>query len=121
MHRENRRLRWAPRVRGLGMALFLSVFALDAFGEGGLLRNVAGFLIHLIPSFIVLAVLIAAWRRALVDARGLSRRCAGRRLVENARRCVGGVDETTDEHSCGAAPQHDSAKVVRAVEPLAAY
>ncbi|OFW03219.1 MAG: hypothetical protein A3H96_19135 [Acidobacteria bacterium RIFCSPLOWO2_02_FULL_67_36] len=70
MHRENRLLRWAPRVLGLGMALFLSVFALDAFGEGGLLRNVAGFLIHLIPSFIVLAVLIAAWRRALVGATG---------------------------------------------------
>jgi len=45
--------------------------------------------------------------------------CAKRGIpVSNSTR---GVDETTDEHSCGAAPQHDSAKVVRAVEPLAAY
>ncbi len=70
MQRANRLLTWAPRVLGVGMALFLSVFALDAFGEGGILRNVAAFLLHLIPSFVVLAVLIAAWRREFVGAAG---------------------------------------------------
>jgi hypothetical protein len=70
MRPTNRVLTWVPRVLGVGMALFLSIFALDAFGEGGILQNVAGFLIHLIPSFIVLAVVMAAWRRELVGATG---------------------------------------------------
>lgn len=52
------------------MALFLSVFALDAFGEGSLLGNALAFLLHLVPSFIVLAVVIAAWHRNLVGATG---------------------------------------------------
>jgi hypothetical protein len=60
----------APHVLGIAIALFLSVFALDAFGEGGALRNALAFLLHLVPSFIVLAVVIAAWRRNLVGATG---------------------------------------------------
>lgn len=72
MQRLNGLLLWAARVLGIGMALFLSIFALDAFGEGGILRNVAAFLIHLVPSFLVLAVVIFAWRREAVGAVGFT-------------------------------------------------
>jgi hypothetical protein len=59
-----RLLLWAPRVLGVALCLFLGLFALDAFQAGEpLWRNVAGFLIHLIPSFLVLALTVVSWRR----------------------------------------------------------
>ncbi|MFP4641241.1 MAG: hypothetical protein ACLFPU_03540 [Dehalococcoidia bacterium] len=45
----------------------MSVFALDVFGEGyGLWETIAAFLIHLVPSLVVVIVLVAAWRREWV-------------------------------------------------------
>ena len=60
---------WAPRIAGVAMGLFLAVFALDAFGPGEpLSRAIPAFLIHLIPSFVVLAVVALAWRFPLAGA-----------------------------------------------------
>ena len=43
-------------------ALFLSILALDAFNEGyGYRKAIVAFLIHLIPTYIILLVLIVAW------------------------------------------------------------
>jgi hypothetical protein len=39
------------------MALFIGLFALDALGEG-----IVPFLIHLIPTFVLLIVVALAWR-----------------------------------------------------------
>lgn len=62
-------LEWSPRVLGILTALFLGIFALDAFGEGrGFLASLPGFLVHLLPTFIVLAVVALAWRRAWLGA-----------------------------------------------------
>ena len=61
-------LMWAPRLAGIGVALFLAVFALDAFDGRPLLDVIPGFAIHLAPSFLVLAVVAVAWRFPMVGA-----------------------------------------------------
>jgi glucose-6-phosphate-specific signal transduction histidine kinase len=56
-------LHWAPRVLGLGFAVFLGLFALDVFDEGfGFWKTISALLIHLIPTWLVLAGLALAWR-----------------------------------------------------------
>jgi hypothetical protein len=53
----------------IGFALFLGVFALDVFGEGyGFWKTILALLIHLIPTWLVLAVLAASWRWPWVGA-----------------------------------------------------
>ena len=62
-------LRWTPRVLSILFIAFISLFALDAFGEGlGFWPAVGAFLVHLIPSFVLIAILAAAWRRAWIGA-----------------------------------------------------
>lgn len=57
-------MQWVPRGLGLSIALFLSIFALDSFDGGSFaLDAVPLFLVHLIPSAIVLTVVWLAWRR----------------------------------------------------------
>ncbi len=59
----NRVLHWSPRVLAILVAVFLSVFALDVFGEGySFWETILALLIHLVPSFLVLAVLAVGWR-----------------------------------------------------------
>ncbi len=56
-------LLWTPRVLALVFAGFLSLFALDVFGEGAdLSHTVTALAMHLIPAAVVLAVLAVAWR-----------------------------------------------------------
>jgi hypothetical protein len=57
---------WAPRVLAIIFILFLSLFALDVFEPGRLIPEmIAGFLIHLIPCYILVAVLVISWKREL--------------------------------------------------------
>jgi hypothetical protein len=50
-------------------AAFLSLFALDVFGEGyGFWEAVLAFLIHLAPVYVVVIVLLLAWRWEWVGA-----------------------------------------------------
>ncbi len=57
-------LYWLPRVGGILITLFVSLFALDVFSEpGSFWQLVGGFLMHLLPAFLVGAVVILAWRR----------------------------------------------------------
>lgn len=66
---EARFLFWSPRILGIAFALFISIFALDVFGEArGLWATALALLIHLIPAFLVLAVVAIAWRREWVGA-----------------------------------------------------
>ena len=48
---------WAPRVLGVGLSLFLAMFALDAIQEGPL-----ALFMHLIPARTVLAIVGLSWR-----------------------------------------------------------
>jgi len=54
---------WTPRVLCIAFAAFISLFALDVFNEGyGIWHTVLALMVHLIPTFVVVAVLIIAWR-----------------------------------------------------------
>lgn len=54
---------WTPRVLGLALAVFLGLFALDAFRPGQpLTKGLIGFAIHLLPSLLVAAAVALAWR-----------------------------------------------------------
>lgn len=57
-------LLWCPRVLGIGLAAFLSLFALDAFGAGeSVWHALPDFFIHLLPAAVVLVVVGLSWRR----------------------------------------------------------
>lgn len=60
--------RWAPRLAGIALALFLSLFALDAFEGKSFAEGVPAFLIHLAPAMLVFATVAIAWRYPLVGA-----------------------------------------------------
>jgi len=61
------KLFWIPRVLAILFILFLSLFALDVFtGEAPLIQELGGFVIHLIPSFALIIVLIISWRKPLI-------------------------------------------------------
>ncbi len=54
---------WSPRVLGILIAVFVSLFALDVFGEGySTVETIVALVMHLIPTFVILIVLGIAWR-----------------------------------------------------------
>ena len=58
-----RLLHWTPRILGLLFAAFLSVFALDVFGEGYTFwQTILALTMHLIPTAVVLGALAISWR-----------------------------------------------------------
>jgi len=60
---------WTPRILCLLFAVFLSLFALDVFGEGyGFWGTILALFMHLIPTWIVLIVLAISWRWEWVGA-----------------------------------------------------
>jgi hypothetical protein len=62
-------IRWSARGLGILFALFISLFALDVFTEYTAAADIAkALLIHLIPTFVVLIVLVLAWRWELIGA-----------------------------------------------------
>lgn len=55
---------WFPRILTLSFAIFISLFAMDVWsGEESFFLKLAGFMIHLIPTFAILVILAFAWRR----------------------------------------------------------
>ena len=60
---------WTPRILAIIFIAFLALFSLDVFGtEMGFWETLAGFLIHNIPVFILIATLAVSWKRELVGA-----------------------------------------------------
>lgn len=56
-------LHWTPRIICILAILFISMFAADSFApELTFWQQIGGFIIHLIPSFILIALLIVAWK-----------------------------------------------------------
>jgi hypothetical protein len=54
---------WTPRILCLLFAAFISMFALDVFGEHrGFWQTALALLIHLIPTAILLLALAVTWR-----------------------------------------------------------
>lgn len=63
MKKSIRVIHWLPRVICILAILFVSLFAADAFKPGlTIWQQLSAFFIHLIPSFILLALLIVAWK-----------------------------------------------------------
>lgn len=57
-------LYWSPRVLSIVFIAFTCIFALDVFGESrGFIETMLGLLMHLIPQFLMIGVLILSWRR----------------------------------------------------------
>ncbi len=54
---------WLPRIISILAILFVSLFAADAFSpELNIWQQLGAFMMHLIPSFILLGFLIVAWK-----------------------------------------------------------
>lgn len=59
----NKFLFWTPRVLTILFAVFISLFALDVFAAGyGFWEAVGGFLIHLVPTYLLVIALVIAWK-----------------------------------------------------------
>jgi len=60
-------LLWVPRILGILFAILISFFAFDVFGQGtGFLKTLLALLIHLIPTFLIIIILILSWKRAWI-------------------------------------------------------
>ena len=58
---------WLPRIICILAILFVSLFAADAFAEGlTIWQQLGAFFMHLIPSFVLTAFLIIAWKWELI-------------------------------------------------------
>jgi hypothetical protein len=67
MKSTDRIIYWTPRIICILAILFISLFAADSFDSRLTLgQQLTAFLIHLIPSFILLAFLIIGWKWELV-------------------------------------------------------
>ncbi len=56
-------LYWIPRVVAILFAIFISLFALDVFGEGYTFwETIIALLIHLVPTYLVIITLLIAWK-----------------------------------------------------------
>jgi hypothetical protein len=63
MKNSLRILQWTPRILCILAILFVSMFALDSFSPGNTVwQNIGSLLIHLVPSFGLVVVLIIAWK-----------------------------------------------------------
>lgn len=68
-HNTKQLIYWLPRVLSIAFALFISIFALDVFGVGySFWETVLALFMHLVPTFLVLIVLVIAWRWERVGA-----------------------------------------------------
>jgi hypothetical protein len=60
---------WTPRILCILFAIFLSLFSFDVFGEGlGFWETILALLIHLVPVYIVVIILVISWRWEWVGA-----------------------------------------------------
>ena len=62
---------WTPRVLGILIAGLLTLLSTDVFAEGyPFWQSILGFLIHMLPAFAVILVIVLAWRWEWVGALG---------------------------------------------------
>ncbi len=67
MTRILKNFHWFPRILCMMAIAFISLFALDSFDpELTAGQQITGFLIHLIPSFILVIFLVVAWKWELI-------------------------------------------------------
>ena len=67
MKKGIRVLHWTPRILCILAILFISLLAMDSFGSDLTFRQQLGeFLLHLVPSYILVILLIIAWKWELI-------------------------------------------------------
>jgi hypothetical protein len=60
---------WTPRILGILFTLFVGMFSLDVFEMGGgFWATLGGFIVHNIPTLILLAALVLGWRWEWIGA-----------------------------------------------------
>ena len=60
-------IHWTPRILCILAILFISIFALDAFDSDlPVTEQLLNFLIHMIPSFVLIGILILSWKWELI-------------------------------------------------------
>jgi hypothetical protein len=65
--RQARIIHWAPRLAAILIIFFVSLFSLDVFEiEASPLELLGAFLMHSLPSIIMILMLVFAWRRPVV-------------------------------------------------------
>jgi hypothetical protein len=63
----NKFLYWTPRILTIIFILFLGLFALDSFeGDQSMIKKLGGFFIHLVPNFVLILILVVAWKNEWV-------------------------------------------------------
>lgn len=63
----NKALYWIPRILTIVFILFLGLFALDSFeGDQSFIKKLGGLFIHLIPNFVLILILVVAWKHEWV-------------------------------------------------------
>ncbi|MBD3209469.1 hypothetical protein GF367_03550 [Candidatus Woesearchaeota archaeon] len=55
-------LYWLPRALSMLFVLFVSMFAMDVFWEYKGWKLLLAFVMHMVPSFVLIGVLILAWK-----------------------------------------------------------
>lgn len=67
MKKYSNTIKWTARIMTMAFAAFISIFAMDVFGEGyGFWKTLLALTMHLIPTFFIIIVLIFSWRWELV-------------------------------------------------------
>jgi hypothetical protein len=62
-------LYWTPRIISIIFILFLAMFSLDVFGNGYTFwETVVALLMHNIPVFVLLILLLISWKKEIVGA-----------------------------------------------------
>lgn len=60
-------LYWFPRILAILSILFMLMFSLDSFGgDNPPGKQILGFLMHNIPVFVLIIVLVIAWKREII-------------------------------------------------------
>ena len=62
-------LYWCPRVLSILFAAFISILALDVFGEGYAFGELlVALFMHLVPTFVIILFIIIAWKKEWIGA-----------------------------------------------------
>ncbi|MFA6306553.1 MAG: hypothetical protein WCV70_01525 [Patescibacteria group bacterium] len=63
----NKKLYWSPRILAILFIIFLALMSLDVFSLGlNFWQTITALLIHNIPAFILLAILLASWKYEII-------------------------------------------------------
>jgi len=62
-NKGNRYLTWVLRTLLILLIVFWALFSLDVFQEEGFWNILVGFLMHNIPVFVMIIILVIAWKR----------------------------------------------------------